>query len=102
LKPKPVTVTEYGKDASTVEGAADATSSKTLMSKMPPSRSIDNHVTESTTLRMYLPPTVRADGIGQEKREDEAAGEVLLMLTDGSDDSMKRQMYTRPGTKPDP
>jgi hypothetical protein len=41
---------------------------------------------------MYLPPTVRVDGIEQENREDDAAGDVLLMTTEGSDDELKRQI----------
>ena len=87
-----MTVTEDGEDASILAGTADATSSTTLMLKMPPSLSTDKYVTASTTLKMYLPPTVRVDGIEQENREDDAAGDVLLMTTEGSDDELKRQI----------
>ena len=87
-----MTVTEDGEDASTLAGTADATSSTTLMSKMPPSLSMDKNVTPSTTLKMYLPPTVRDDGIEQDIEEDDAAGDVLLATTEGFDDKVKRQI----------
>jgi hypothetical protein len=92
LKPSPVRVTDDGKDASISTGAADVIRSITLISTMPPSLSTDMEVTESTTLRIYLPPEVRAVEIGQEKKEDDTADDTLLMTTEGSVDEMNRQI----------
>ena len=62
---------------------------KEPLTKVPPSLSTDKIVTTSAPLKTYLPPT---DGIEQEKRDDEAAGDVLLMTAEGSDDRTKWQI----------
>jgi hypothetical protein len=87
-----VIVTDDIEDASRLTGIADTIRSTKLISKRPPSLSTDNEVTESTTLSMYLPPTATAVGIGQEKRDDDAAGDALLVTTEGLDDKINRQM----------
>jgi hypothetical protein len=92
LKPKPVTVTVLKDAASTLAGDTDASSSIKLTSKMPLSLSTAAKVTESTTLRMYLPPAERAAGIEHDKSENDAARVVLVTMTVGLDDEIKRQM----------
>jgi hypothetical protein len=92
LKPKPVTVTVIKDAASTLAGDTDASSSIKLTSKMPLSLSTAAKVTESTTLRMYLPPAERAAGMKHDRRENVAARVVLVTMTVGFDDKIKRQM----------
>ena len=41
---------------------------------------------------MYFPPTVRDDGMEQERSEKEAAGDALVAITEGLDDKVNRQM----------
>ena len=85
-------MTTLGDDASILRGLTEARCSITSISSTPPSLSREENESESITLRMYLPATVRDDGAEQEKSEKEAAGDALVAITDGLDDKVNRQM----------
>jgi len=78
-----MTVTIDGEDAATSDGFTEETCSITLNSKTPSSLSTEESVTESTRLRMYLPPIVSAARVEQEMREDDWAGDELVTINKG-------------------
>ena len=92
MNPEPVTVRTPGEEASTLRGLTEAMASRTSISSTPPSLSTEENETESITPRMYFPPTVRDDGMEQERSEKEAAGDALVAITEGLDDKVNRQM----------